>query len=267
MDFQVLARLEHENMVEALVIVGAQAPGALVTRADGVALIATGLPLRLFNQVLIEGKTVAPEAIEAAVATTRARGDRFVVNLRAGTDDTYLPLVAELDLVPMSADPWMPGMALHPLPAHATAAPAPGHEIRRVTDGPGVRDHILTAAAGFEMPVDWVEAIMSEALAVRPEVAVYVGYTDGHPVSTGLGIRTGRTIGIYNIATLETARRRGHGAAMTMRIVDDGAADGCDVAILQASDMGRPIYERLGFRTVVEYVGYVDRSSLEAQPA
>ena len=32
-------------------------------------------------------------------------------------------------------------------------------------------------------------------------------------------------------------------------------AAGCDVAILQASEMGRPIYERLGFRTVVEYDG------------
>ena len=267
MDPQVLARLEHENMVEALVVVGGQAPGALVARADGVALIATGLPLHLFNEVLIEGEAVAPEAIAAAVATTRARGDRFVVNLRAGTDDRYLPLMAELDLVQMSTDPWMPGMAFHPLPARDSVPPASGHEIRRVADGPGVRDHILTAAAGFEMPVDWVEAIMTEALAVRREAAVYVGYADGHPVSTGLGIRTGRTIGIYNIATLETARRRGYGAAMTMRIVDDGVADGCDVAILQASDMGRPIYERLGFRTVIEYVGYVDRSSLEPEPA
>ena len=49
---------------------------------------------------------------------------------------------------------------------------------------------------------------------------------------------------------------------MTMRIIDDGLAEGCDVAILQASDMGKPTYERLGFRTVVEYVGYVDPATL-----
>lgn len=53
---------------------------------------------------------------------------------------------------------------------------------------------------------------------------------------------------------------------MTMRIVDDAAASGCDVAILQSSDMGYPIYERLGFRTVVEYMGYVDPASLQPAP-
>jgi hypothetical protein len=42
-------------------------------------------------------------------------------------------------------------------------------------------------------------------------------------------------------------------------VVADGVADGCDVAALQASEMGRPIYERLGFRTVVRYATYVDQ--------
>ena len=36
------------------------------------------------------------------------------------------------------------------------------------------------------------------------------------------------------------------------------ASSGCEVAILQASPMGYPIYQRLGFETVVEYVGFVD---------
>jgi hypothetical protein len=41
-------------------------------------------------------------------------------------------------------------------------------------------------------------------------------------------------------------------------VVADGVAAGCDVAGLQASEMGRPIYEKLGFRTVVSYAAYVD---------
>lgn len=266
MDVPQLARLEHANMIGAIALVGGRAKGGLVRRADGVALIATGLPLRLFNQVIVEDTEATPEAVAAAVATTRERGDRFVVNLRQGTDDGRLPHMAELGLVPLPGGPWMPGMALHPLPRMGSTPPAPGHEIRRVTDAAGVGDHVRTVAAGFEMPVEWPAAVMDESLASHPDARVYVGYTDGVPVTTGLGYRTGNTIGVYNIATVEAARRRGYGAAMTMRIVDDGAAEGCDVAILQASDMGRPIYERLGFRTVVTYTGYVDPASL-APPA
>ncbi len=44
----------------------------------------------------------------------------------------------------------------------------------------------------------------------------------------------------------------------TPRVVADGVVAGCDVAALQASQMGRPIYERLGFRTVVTCAAYVD---------
>lgn len=262
MDQETLARLEHENMIETIAAAGAEAPGGLVERSDGVALIATGLPLRLFNQVIVERDDARPERIATAVSVLRDRGDHFVVNLRAGVDDAHLPLMGQLGLVPLSPEPWIPGLACHPLPPSGSASLAAGHVIRRVTDRAGITDHIRAAAAGFGIPAEWLEAVMSERLAARPDVSVYVGYADDDPVTAGMGFRTGRTIGIYNIATVEAARRRGLGAAMTMRIVDDGAAAGCDVAILQSSDMGLPIYERLGFRTVVEYVGYVDPVSL-----
>jgi GNAT superfamily N-acetyltransferase len=108
------------------------------------------------------------------------------------------------------------------------------------------------------MPEDMIRAFVAADLWQQPSRAVYVGYTDGEPVTTGLGVRTGRTIGVYNIATIETARKRGYGAAMTERIAADGAAAGCDVAILQSSPMGLSIYERLGDRTVVEHDGYTD---------
>ena len=100
--------------------------------------------------------------------------------------------------------------------------------------------------------------VMGGALEAGDDVFVYAAYDDGLPVASGLGFRTGRTIGIYNIATVPAARKRGFGAAMTIRIAADGAAAGCEVAALQASEMGFAIYERLGYRTVVEYMAYVD---------
>ena len=273
MDSDELGLLEHENLIAAMALICGCVDGALIRRQDGVALIATGLPLRLFNQVIVESAEASPAALEAAVEATRRRGDRFVVNLRVKSDDRFLPLVDGLGLTRLSEDPWMPGMALHPIPAEPMPAepmpaepmPAapPGHEIRPVTDAPGIEDHIVTAAAGFGLPEDIVRKVVGLDLVGRPDVTFYVGYTDGQPVSSGLGVRTGRTMGVYNIATVAGARKRGYGAAMTARIAADGARAGCHVATLQASEMGRLIYERLGYRTVVEYMGYVDPAPIQ----
>jgi GNAT superfamily N-acetyltransferase len=127
-----------------------------------------------------------------------------------------------------------------------------------VTDAAGIDAHRRAVTAGFGSDPAVALGTACLSLLDRPECVVYVGYADGDPVVSGLGWRTGRTVGVYSIATIESARRRGYGAAMTARVVADGVVAGCDVAALQASEMGRPIYERLGFRTVVTYAAYVD---------
>ena len=257
MDDATLAALEHENMIETMSAGVANAPGSLVRRRDGVVLLASGLPVRFFNQVVIENGDATPDAVADAVAAIRERGQPFEVHLRRGTDDGFRPVMVELGLVlPAESSP-MPGMALHPIPPSATPIPA-GHEVRRVDDQAGMEDHLRAGALGFGMPEDLLRAIVAPDTWQRAGYTVYVGYTDGEPVTTGLGVRTGRTVGVYNIATIESARRRGLGAAITERVPSDGAAAGCDVAILQASPMGRPVYERLGYRTVVEYDGWIE---------
>lgn len=257
MDDATLARLEHENMIETMSAGVANAPGSLVRRRDGVALLASGLPARFFNQISIEHDGATLDAVAEAVAAIRERGQPFEVHLRRRTDDRFRPLMADLGLVlPAEADP-MPGMALHPIPLRATAIPA-GHEIRRVADQAAMDDHLRAAALGFGVPEDMLRAIAAPDTWQRPGNTVYVGYTDGEPVTTGLGVRTGRTIGVYNIATIESARRRGLGAAITERVAADAVAVGCDVAILQSSPLGRRVYERLGYRTVVEYDGWIE---------
>jgi GNAT superfamily N-acetyltransferase len=256
-DPQALAALEHENMVEAMTGVAVAVAGARVRRSGGVAFFATGLPIRLFNQVIVEDETATNDGIVEAVGAMRARKAHFVVSLRRGTDARYVPLMADLGLeLPAGHGP-LPGMALDPLPAGGPSVVV-GHDVHLVADATGMEDHIVTAAAGFGMPEDMIRALLGPDLWRQDGRFVYVGYADGRPVTTGLGVRTGNTIGVYNIATVESARKRGYGAAMTERIAADGAAAGCRVAILQASAMGLPIYERLGYRTVVEYDGFVE---------
>jgi GNAT superfamily N-acetyltransferase len=257
MDEATLAALEHENMIETMTTAAAATAAGIVRRFDGVVLFATGLPVPLFNQVVIERGAATPDAIAEAVATMRDRSETFVVNLRRGTDDRFVPVMAELGLaLPAEATP-MPGMAVHPIGSTPDQGPA-DLDIRLVEDQAGMEDHLRTAAAGFGMPEALLRAFVSADLWRQDGRAVYVGSVDGQPVTTGLGVRTGRTIGVYNIATIEGARRRGYGATMTERVATDGAAAGADVAILQSSEMGRRVYEGLGYRTVVEYEGWSD---------
>lgn len=254
-----LAAQEHENWIAYLTGVASCASQANVTRADGIVTLLTGLPMDWFNQILIEGEEVTSADLLAAMAQARERGEGFVVRLREGIDDRFIPTLAQAGLAATEPKTSVPGMVAFPIDDDAFAKhAAPELEIRQVTDAAGIDAHREAVTAGFGTdPAVAVETVCL-GLLDRPNCVLYLGYADGEPVVSGLGWRTGRTVGVYSIATIESARRRGYGAAMTARVVSDGIVAGCDVAALQASEMGRPIYERLGFRTVVRYAAYAD---------
>lgn len=152
-------------------------------------------------------------------------------------------------------------------PAHALSIPelvepptVPGLEIRRVANGSdldaylGIVGQTLSPSAAFTGFLgDACRAIGFDQDAPEEHV---IGLLDGTPVATASLVVAGGTAGIYNVATLEAARRRGIGAALTAAAVRRGAERGMALSTLQASTMGRPIYERLGFRFVCDLVPY-----------
>ena len=258
-----LAVREHENWISYLTGVVTCSRRAEVTRVGGAVAILTDLPFDWFNQILIEDEGATPAGVLAGVDKGRTLGDRFVVRLREGIDDRFVVTLASAGMVAKEFDPTTPGMAAFPIGRDAILSSASSVlQIRRVTDSAGIDAHRLVATAGFGTRPEVATGTACLDLLDGPGCAIYVGYVDGEPVVSGLGWRVGRTIGVYSIATVESARRRGFGAAMTARIMADGVAAGCDVAVLQASELGRPIYERLGFRTVVTYRAYVDAGTV-----
>ena len=254
-----LVASEHENWIAYLTGVVSCTSRAMVARADGVVTVMTGLPMDWFNQVLIERDEATPAGVLAGLAQARESGGPFLVRLREGIDDRFITTLMQAGLVPAVAETSTPGMVAFPIDHTVIAANAsPDLEIRPVTDAAGMDTHRWVVTAGFGSDPSVALGTACADLLDRPECIVYVGYADDDPVVSGLGWRTGRTIGVFSIATIEASRRRGYGAAMTARVIADGVAAGCDVATLQASEIGRPIYERLGFRTLVRYTAYVD---------
>ena len=252
-----LAALEHENWISYLTGVASCAARTTVARTGGVLTLLTGLPMDWFNQILIEDQHATLAALLDAVEQARAQSIDVVVRLRHGIDDRFIPTLIQAGLQPEPPQTATPGMVAFPIDRDTIAKQAvPELDIKRVTDAAGIDAHRQAATAGFGADPAVAAGTVCANLLGRPDCVVYVGYADGNPVVSGLGWRTSRTIGVYSIATIGSARRRGYGAAMTAHVLADGLLAGCDVATLQASEMGRPIYERLGFRTLVTYDAY-----------
>ena len=85
-------------------------------------------------------------------------------------------------------------------------------------------------------------------------MSIYLAEADGQPVSTATAWLGDGGVGIFNVATPPEFRGRGYGRAVTASAVRSGFADGADIAWLQASPLGEPVYRAMGFRQVDTYL-------------
>jgi ribosomal protein S18 acetylase RimI-like enzyme len=110
--------------------------------------------------------------------------------------------------------------------------------------------HVRVAAAGFEAGEEHFAQFMPPSMLEPKEIRCYVGEVDGEPVVTGLGVTVGDHVGIFSVATVPQARRRGYGTAITTRAIEDGREAGAAWVWLQSSPSAYRLYERLGFREI-----------------
>jgi hypothetical protein len=61
--------------------------------------------------------------------------------------------------------------------------------------------HASVAAAGFEIPLGLLLPLITPEVLAAPGVRCYLGEAGGQPVTTGLGVRLGSSVAIFDIAT------------------------------------------------------------------
>ncbi len=134
-----------------------------------------------------------------------------------------------------------------------SVAPVNGLEIRAVGDEASARDWESTLVHGFPLP---------ELQPYRPGCLLggrapdvdgwrhWVGYLDGEPVACASAYVTPTHVDVEFVATLATARGRGIGRALTATATSAAVHR---PAMLLASDAGRSLYERLGYRAILRF--------------
>ncbi len=211
----------------------------------------SSIPLPFANGCLVL-ETAAADDLETAIEWVDAANLPYRVRVDEHRGAGVLDVPGRLG---MTRDPEpMPGMVLTPIPG--VPAPAAGVEIVRVDAGTYSVFIEMLVATG--VPEEWARPAFPQLMVDDPAMALFVARLDGRPVGTSLAMHTdGDLAGIYAVGTKETARGRGAGTAATWACVAAAREWGCHTVVLQASQMGHPIYRRMGFQSVVEYARFI----------
>jgi ribosomal protein S18 acetylase RimI-like enzyme len=228
---------------------------------DGLRWYHSGADEPYANAVLVThlADAHAHASIDRLLAELRGRGAPFIWWVMPSSRP--VDLADRLSSRGLQAGGTWPGFALD-IDALAPPRTVPGLEIRRVSDDATFARYVEVMAPILS-PSEAFTAVFAEAsrrigFAPDADEQHFLGYLEGAPVATASLVLAGGAAGIYNVTTVEAARRRGIGAAVTAAAVRAGAERGMRIATLQASDMGRPVYESLGFRHVCDFVPYRD---------
>ena len=248
MDDRALAMLAEDNMIRAAFCWARAAEGGFVREEGAVVLTSVSAPMRPFNQIIVREPIEDGAALLTGVRDHFSGGGRF--RLRVREEVGLAPdLVAAAGLVRRGG---IPSMALES-PARQESG---GVDVMPVRDKRTLLDHVRLVADAFDWDPGDLTTVFTPALLSDPAWLGWVGYISGEPVCTSHLFVDGDTAGIYWVAMAEQHRGRGFGAVITRSAVDEAARRGCCMVGLQASPLGKPVYERMGFGVVSEYATY-----------
>ena len=239
----------NENWATWLHFTADHAAGGASQTFGAVRCSSVGVPMPLFNQAFI----FEQPSIEDLTRATRWLSERnvpFWVTAPASVASAVTDMAEPAGLDPTTTT--MPGMAYAPL-ANLPAQADRDVEVVAVDQSAQLDDFAIVASEAFGAPLEAAGTLAPASTLGDDRCSWFLGYLDGDPVVCGQLLRTGDVAGVYSIGVRERFRRRGLGAAITAAALVAGRDSGCSIGVLQASPMGEPVYDRMGFETVTQY--------------
>jgi len=131
--------------------------------------------------------------------------------------------------------------------------------IKLVDDKDSLRDYLEVCCPTFnvgEFIDHWFDMETSIGFDKSLPRRNYVGYVNGKPVANSHMLLTCGVAGIFCVATLPEARRKGIGTYLTIAPLREARDMGYNVGVLQSSRMGLGVYQRIGFQEYCTIKGY-----------
>jgi GNAT superfamily N-acetyltransferase len=264
-----LARLTEENLYEFLTTLG---------QADGASLINTryltcysdpSIISPMFNGVVRtdippDQAGQAGQAIDEALDyfASRSRPMAFWWVGPSTRPANLGALLVAHGLVEFESNAPSMAVDLHALPS-SIAVPQ-DFAIEIVRDRSGAEAWAETFNAIYGTPQfagqAWADAITRYGFERAP-FSLYLGRWHGKPVATNMLILGAGVASVLGVGTLPEARGQGIGSAITLQPYLDARALGYHTGVLFATELGIPVYERLGFRKVGAISRYLWRAS------
>ena len=212
----------------------------------------TDIPFARFNSIL--RSQISEGCIDAAIETAITRCKSKKVPMMWWTGPSTRP--ADLDKYLLAhgfthkGD--QPGMAADLFHLRKGPPEPPGLVINKVTDLKTLQKWCTVFGAGFKLPEFARDAFLdfNSDIGFNSQVPLlnYIGWLNEEPVATSTLLLGAGVAGIYNVATIPDARRKGIGYAMTLKPLQEARARGYRVGVLYASEMGVNVYIKMGFK-------------------
>lgn len=125
-----------------------------------------------------------------------------------------------------------------------------GFEVRTVEDASAVVDYgrVVALANHDSGERERAPLLFHDETVIAPHIAAFVAYMGAESVACAMTLVSHRVAGVFYVATVEHARRRGLGEALTRMAARAGFEMGAEAAWLGASAMGADLYRRIGFQ-------------------
>ncbi len=228
---------------------------ATIRTASNAWLALSGTASPDLNYLVIGGGDDGADRLREYVGIVQSSGCPVIALFPSSVADTLAPIAQDLGLMHVGSAPIMVWE-----PNDATCENRSDDRmltVEPVADGSALGEANAVLSDAFGIPRACADEAINPGTLATGEVTIFLARQDGRAVGTVTTIQRGNLVGVYSMGTIAAAQRNGIGRETLMRATAHAWERGGRVFYLGATPPGKPLYDRLGYRTVDDAVLWV----------